>query len=1044
MPRVRGALRRERLFHDLDRLARHALTWVDGPPGSGKTTLIASYLRDSSARVLWYRADQGDIDLPTIFHGLREAALVVEPGAGAKLPLLTPEYLLDVSTFARNFLRMLFLTLELPFALVFDNVQDAAEGLLETVLKLAVQELPEGGRLFAVSRAPPPPSIRALELGGHLATLDWESLRLRLDEAKAFAESVHQRDASFVASQLSQCDGWIAGFVLLLEHARRAKSAGVTVFPHTRTAIFSYFSSELLATVPGSAQHLLLCTALLPSFTLAQAAAFASLDQAAETIEYLYKRNFFIESRAGTPAIYRYHDLFREFLLERGRAAFSETERRQLLIRSARSAEESGDGDTALLLLLEAQAWGDAVPLICALAPRVLAQGRSTTLERWIASLPEAVAGAQPWVLYWQGVSRLSRDPGSTRELLSRAYHAFTAAGDPIARLLCCANIIQTFFLEWGDQHPIDEWLATYSDVLQTPGLHIPEELEVQILPQLIGAMLRHVTTPLLEHAADRARKLLAKAVQPEQIVPLAFYLAMRFEITGEWREGLPLLARLERELPPTIAPLLRLLCLGLHLTWRGMCAEYASEPEGRKLIDRYIRESEDSGIRVLDIFILGQGVYFALIWRDQDLAEQLIARMRRSLVPSRTMDLAHFSWMSALLELQRGNLASAVEHMRVSTQSAEECGTRLGLCQNRLLLAQVLHEGGDSADALRELDKAQSYAHSAGSVTLEHAALLIKAYVLLQIGREAEGIEQLRRGLLLGRSTGQSVIAPGALAKITSSLFAKALEHQIESDYVRKLIRIYRVPPPSADNPHWPWPIQIYTLGRFVLVKNGVPVRMSGKTPKKPLSLLHALIALGGRAISIDTLIRQIWGGTAAAARPSFDVALGRLRHLLSSAEALSVAGGKLTLNERICWVDSWSFERALDGIESSKPAAAGHNPLELYRGPFLAAEGDVACVAKTRDRLAAKYQRAILVVGKRHEHAGHLEAAKQIYRRGLESDNLIEELYQRLMFCEWKMGNRAEAIRVYRRCRELLSVNLRVGPSSVTQALYQQIISG
>ena len=43
-------------------------------------------------------------------------------------------------------------------------------------------------------------------------------------------------------------------------------------------------------------------------------------------------------------------------------------------------------------------------------------------------------------------------------------------------------------------------------------------------------------------------------------------------------------------------------------------------------------------------------------------------------------------------------------------------------------------------------------------------------------------------------------------------------------------------------------WPLKIYTLGRFGLVHDGVPILISGKVPRKPLDLLkHSLPSVAG-----------------------------------------------------------------------------------------------------------------------------------------------------------------------------------------------------
>ena len=55
--KVHRAVPRERLFKELDESRERPLVWVVAPPGSGKTTLVSTYVDARKLPTAWYHID---------------------------------------------------------------------------------------------------------------------------------------------------------------------------------------------------------------------------------------------------------------------------------------------------------------------------------------------------------------------------------------------------------------------------------------------------------------------------------------------------------------------------------------------------------------------------------------------------------------------------------------------------------------------------------------------------------------------------------------------------------------------------------------------------------------------------------------------------------------------------------------------------------------------------------------------------------------------------------------------------------------------------
>jgi DNA-binding SARP family transcriptional activator len=281
--------------------------------------------------------------------------------------------------------------------------------------------------------------------------------------------------------------------------------------------------------------------------------------------------------------------------------------------------------------------------------------------------------------------------------------------------------------------------------------------------------------------------------------------------------------------------------------------------------------------------------------------------------------------------------------------------------------------------------------------------ALLVEAGGALRRRDELAAVERLRDALRIGRE--QTYLSaflwlPDLMARVS----ALALEHGIETEYVRRLVQVRRLRPPHPDVKAWPWPVRVYTLGRFTVRREDLPLPRGRKAQRRPLELLQAIVAGGSREAPAESLAEALWpdlDGDAAA--KALEAALHRLRRLLGDHGAVRMREGRLSLDAERVWVDAWALERLLAGGEG---AADVDRVLELYGGPLLADEPEPPWLLAARERIRRKVVRRLMSQGEAWEGAGHFQRAIDLYQRGLEADPAAEDLARRLTRCHQRLG--------------------------------------
>ena len=1044
-PKLYDALARPRLFAQLDEARSRPVVWLTAPPGSGKTTLVASYLEARGLRHIWYQADGADADPATFVHYMRIATQQLV-GKGAKtLPVFTPEPQQDLARFAHTFFRDFFSVLPRPCVVVFDNFQEIRpppEG--RTAFAHGLEEIPEGISLLIVSRTDPPPEFARLVASRRIARIDEAELRCTAKEAEAILGDQHFSSGDLERIQ-RQSEGWVAALVLLREHLSRRGAPLEESLGKGKDAIFNYFAGEIFSGARKENQRVLMLTAIAPSITAAEAVALTAEEDAPRLLEYLYRRHLFTDRRRGDDTVYHYHALFREFLLEELRKRIPSEERRSATLKAAELLSSRGQVSEALALFRDAQAWEPMRQLIRAHALEWARQGRAQAVSDWIQSLPAEMRARDPWLEYWFGRAWIFVQPERGRPQLERAFEAFRAADDLRGQALALNTIVTGYYYEWANFVPLDRWLPEFERLLGAGAAALDSESELRARAAwLIALLFRKPEDENLAPCAQRLDRLIdgEKDLNVRVMAASTLLNYINWKTEGEAAPGL--VARIQPILDSSeVTPLMQV-WWRTHLSfWHYLNARYGDSTEvmkeARAIAERYGLEAY--------LFEIDHAEASALVNKgDHDAAKARLDEMERRLSPAKTMQWPYLHYVRSQLEQRLGHWAPAVERAEKAVALARETGLpSIQMPHFLARLTQARAAAGDRDGAMRAAAEAVELASPFERKAFEQRRDMLEIEIDMDAGETVRASERLAP-LLADLRARRDYVFMRSRPHLAARFADFAIRQGIEAEFVRALIeRNALVAPPDA-GPEWPFRLRVRVLGGFALTRDGELVRFTGKTQQRPLDLLKLLVALGGRDVDSQQLTGALWpDADGAAAKTSFDTTLFRLRKLLEVDNALNLSAGKLSLNPALVWTDVQALESAFEAAQRSADAGqaaqrAAQRLLSAYPGMLLGTE-DEPWIAKPRDALRARFVRTLLALGERLERDGDWKGAIELYRRGLEVDNLAESLYRGLMRALAAAGDQAEALNAFRRCRELLSIVLGVKPSAETERLHREI---
>jgi DNA-binding SARP family transcriptional activator len=246
------------------------------------------------------------------------------------------------------------------------------------------------------------------------------------------------------------------------------------------------------------------------------------------------------------------------------------------------------------------------------------------------------------------------------------------------------------------------------------------------------------------------------------------------------------------------------------------------------------------------------------------------------------------------------------------------------------------------------------------------------------------------------------------------------------------------------------PAPIVICVLGSFRLLKAGVVIEVRGGG--KAEFLLSRLALRVNEGVRRETLLSGLWPDREPVlAGQSLNSLLYSLHRLLGdeiggAAPVLQSSGYCRLNSEAGIAVDLAYFERFTDegngharAGDAAEASLAYRQAVNCYRGD-LCGSGDIGDLIE-RERCRSMYLTVLAWLADDSFCSGDYGECLESALRLLAQDPCREDAHRLVMRCHVRRGERAQALRQYRVCEEILHTEFEAVPEPVTVALFEQV---
>lgn len=828
-------------------------------------------------------------------------------------------------------------------------------------------------------------------------------------------------------------DGWIAGYILVAQSYLREGFDLQKINPINLECIHQYFEYQVFSKIPREIQSFLLKICIPAKIDSKMACSLSGEEKSKDYLQFLHENNYFLSSLYGPKKEYILQPYFKSFLLYRLKNQSTDNEFIQTLRNTSALLQYSGNKDEALTTLIEQEDWTGAVQILEVNSENIINSKGKKSYLKLAADLPKKIRHKSNWLRYWEAECLREENFQKSIDILEEILYSFAKEKDISGMYLSWAQLVDRYIDLHAGTNPLKKLLQTFKKVSSDYPEYPTEEVKRNCISGLMSIYcILYPQSGDIEKNSPTSFFPFSSKIQEKYSFIYGIYLIMmgKFERTNIYINSLQEKNLENFSQTQCIPQILR----SLLNTKKGF---YDLKTNEKPFSNFFMGKYFDFWNELLKIDML-------LFLKNIEEANNSI-EMINSRIGNNVFSRYFYYILKTKISLHQQNFEQSELYLDICKEISQDLEIPFVNFELEILNSYLEHMQGNIEKSTQSLSKAHKIASSTKSKLLLYQEEALRYYL-------TKNDKHLDKINLLGKKFGYSdtiINTNEYLLEITTT----SLQKGKSPEHIHDIIKKHDIKPngPALEFENWPWPLQIFTLGRFSVVINGKTIKFSRRAQQKPLSMLKVIIALGGRKIREDLISDALWpDADGDIAHQSFATTLHRLRKLIGHHETIEVQNKLVSLNSKMCWVDSWVFERLCgeaDDIWNRGPkfkheaSLVAQQAISLYHGSFLGSESWRPWILPLREKLQSKFIRSIKNIALYYQNQNKWPEAINFYLKGLEVDNLSEDLYRGLMKSYHNTGLCSEALSTYNRCKNSLKSELEVDPSPKTTAIWKDI---